>query len=97
MVDIFGVQYAGEERYRDLCDTIKNNYELKYDWSRELYWGIKLDWEYKKKTVGLSIQGYINTVILKYHHILPKTSQNAPHKWNCTQYGVQVQMLPYED
>ena len=73
VVDDFGLKCAGKQNARQLCDTIKNYYELAEDWAGALYCGIKLDWGYNKLMFNLSISGYIEAAIHKYQHICPKT------------------------
>ena len=44
--------------------------------------------------VDLYIPGYIKSSVHKYQKILPKRVQHTTHKWNCTKYGVKLQMVP---
>jgi hypothetical protein len=59
VVDDFGVKYVGCEHAEHLIACIKETYELTKDWTGDLYCGIKLNWNYKARTVDLSMPGYI--------------------------------------
>jgi hypothetical protein len=59
VVDDFGVKYVGKENSDHLLHALKQHYEVTEDWEGKLYCGISLKWDYKKKTVDLSMPGYI--------------------------------------
>ena len=44
--------------------------------------------------VDLSIPGYIEAALHKYHQIHPKRSQHETYKWDHTEYSVNSQMVP---
>ena len=67
----------GEQHIKHLYDKTKNYYALVEDWKGALYFVIKFDWDYRKRTVELSITGYNEESLHKYHHIQPKISQQA--------------------
>jgi hypothetical protein len=53
--DDFGIKYSGKENANHLLNALKENYEVTEDWAGKLYCGISLDWDYKNKTVDLSM------------------------------------------
>jgi hypothetical protein len=57
-VDDFGVKYADKADAKHLIASIKLTYTLTKDWTSNLYWGIKLGWEYNKRTVNISMPEY---------------------------------------
>jgi hypothetical protein len=69
-------------------------YEVTEDWSGKLYCGISLDWDYKKKTVDLSMPGYIANALHKIQHKTPDQRQHAPYPARTPQYGSKVQLTP---
>ncbi len=59
VVDNFGVKYVCKEDVQHLITTIKTDYTITKDWTGHLYCGIQLDWDYKKRTVDISMPGYV--------------------------------------
>ncbi len=59
VVDDFGVKYVGEERAHHLIVCLKEKYKLVKDWTGDLYCRILLEWDYIKRTVMISMPGYI--------------------------------------
>jgi hypothetical protein len=78
VVHDFGVKYVGQEHAEHLMACIKKNYNISSDWNGTAYCGLTLDWDYKNRTVDLSMPGtsrphYIST------SILPRRVQNTHH------------------
>jgi hypothetical protein len=71
VVDDFGVKYVGREHAEHLMTCIKKNYNISRDWNGTAYCGLTLDWDYNKRTVDLSIPGYIKAALNKYQHPAP--------------------------
>jgi hypothetical protein len=55
VVDDFGVKYVGCEHAEHLMACIKKNYNISSDWKGSAYCGLILDWDYKNRTVDLSL------------------------------------------
>ena len=91
VVDDFGVKYVGREHAEHLIACIKKTYELTEDWTGDLYCGIKLNWDYKARTVDLSMPGYIKNVLQKYKHRMPTSPQHCPYSPAPKQYGDKAQ------
>jgi hypothetical protein len=72
---------------------IKKNYNISSDWNGGAYCGLILDWDYKSRTVDLSVPGHINAVIHKYQHDAPSRPEHAPHTWNPHKYGAKTQFV----
>jgi hypothetical protein len=53
-----------------------------------------LDWDYKKKTVDLSMPGYIVNALHKIQHKTPDRPQHAPYPARTPHYGSKVQLTP---
>jgi hypothetical protein len=94
VVDYFGIKYSGKENADHLLNALKENYEVTEDWAGKLYCGISLDWEYKNKTVDLSMPGYISNALHKFQHKQPERLQHAPCPARTPQYGSKVQLTP---
>ena len=55
VVDDFGVQYTNKADVEHLITSLRKLYELHIDWTGSMYLGISLDWDYKYRTVDLSM------------------------------------------
>jgi hypothetical protein len=55
VVDDFGINYIGCDNAEHLMASIKNNYDISSDWTGSAYCSLKLDWDYIKGTVDLSM------------------------------------------
>jgi hypothetical protein len=98
VVDDFGIECEDRQDAEDLIQIIKDHYEaVSEDWVGELFCGITHEWDYKNKTVDLSMPGYIAKVLLKFQHPHPKHPEHQPAKHNLPQYGAKVQMTEPHD
>jgi hypothetical protein len=93
VVDDFGVKYVGREHAGHLMACIKKNYNISSNWNGTAYCGLTLDWNYKKRTVDLSMPGYIKAALHKYRHPAPARPEHAPHGWNPAMYGAKTQFV----
>jgi hypothetical protein len=78
VVDDFGVTYVGREHAEHLMTCIKKNYSISSDWNGTAYCGLALDWDYKNRTVDLSMLGYIKAALHNYQHPAQR-DQNTHH------------------
>ena len=98
VVDDFGVKYVGKENAEHLIRTIKQaGYELFEDWAGTLYCGITLDWHYDEGYVEISMPHYIERVLLRFKHEMPKRPQDCPYKPPQKTYGTSAQKPVPED
>jgi hypothetical protein len=93
VVDDFGVKYIGWEHAEHLMACIRKKYNTSSDWSGGAYCGLTLDWDYKKRTVDLSMPEYIKAALHKYQHPAPARPEHAPHTWNPPIYGAKTQFV----
>jgi hypothetical protein len=91
VVNDFGVKYLGREHVDHLIKCIKEKYELTEDWTGNLYYRIKLLWDYKAHTLDISMPGYIKKLLQKYKHKMPKKLQHCPYTPAPKQYGAKAQ------
>jgi hypothetical protein len=96
VVDDFGVKYVGREDAEHLMECIKNNYNISSDWKGSAYCSLTLEWDYKNRTVELSMPGYIKAALHKYQHAAPTRPEHAPHTWNPPVYGAKTQYVENE-
>ena len=53
---------------------------MKMDWEGTSFECIALKWNYEgEQWVELSLQGYIDTILARFHHPQPKRPQDSPH------------------
>ena len=64
-VDDFGIKYTDINDANYLLASLRRKYDVTTDWYGSLYYGITLKWDFIKKTVQLSIPGYITNVLQK--------------------------------
>jgi hypothetical protein len=96
VVDDFGVKYVGREHAEHLMECFKKNYNISSDWNGSPYCGLTLEWDYKNRTVDLSMLGYIKAALHKYQHAAPTRPEHAPHMWNPPVYGAKTQYVENE-
>ena len=63
--------------------------------------GIDLYWNYSNKhtecTCRLSMDGYIDKLLIKYNHTRPTNPQLSPHRHREIVYGAKEQLTPADD
>ncbi len=67
------------------------------DWTGSKYAGIDIEWNYVKRTCRISMNNYINTLLIKYNHPRPKKPQHALHAHREIAYGAKEQLIPDAD
>ena len=81
VVDDFGVKYVGKQNAQFLIDTLHNaKYQLSINWEATRFCGVTLRWDYKNHNCFLSMPGYINKVLRRFHHT-PSEPTHSPAKW----------------
>jgi hypothetical protein len=77
---------------------LRENYKITEDWTGELYLGITLNWDYKNRTVDLSMPNYVSEPLHKFQHPAPYRPEHAPHDWTKPAYGQRQQFVtPHDD
>ena len=79
----------GEENANHLIGDLKSLYKVTTDWKGELYCGITLKWDYDAHTVNLSVPGYVEAQLHKYHNQKPLQTEHSPYRYDQPQYGVK--------
>jgi hypothetical protein len=97
VVDDFGIKFVGKQHADHLVNAIEDHYDFSKDWGGTLYCGITIKWDYKNKTVDLSMPGYLEAMLHKYQHPTPKRPQHSPHQWNKPNYGAPQQLTKLPD
>ena len=92
VVDDFLIRYQNKEDLEHLQQAIGKYYKLKVDLEAKQYVGINLKWDYDKRTVRLSMDGYVKQALLELEHSAPKKPHHAPSKYTPPSYGAKVQL-----
>ena len=80
VVDNFGVKFVGVEQLRHLVESLKKFYKIVLNPTRSKYRGITLEWDYKNRTVDLSLPSYVPTKLKDFDHSNPSRPQHALQK-----------------
>ena len=87
-VDDFGIKYFSKGDALHLVNAVQQNYEITTDWSGSLYCGFNLAWNYNDKYVDVSMTGYVQRALERFHHKKSHNrTQHAPHPWQEPAYG----------
>jgi hypothetical protein len=99
-VDDFAVRYVGKQHADHLRDALLRSYELTTDWEGTVYSGMTLNSDYKNRTCGIYMPGYVANVLSKFQHDTPKHPQHTPSRYVIpvyrakTQYATQYETPP---
>ena len=96
VVNDFAIKYTSLENAKHLLNALQTKYTISEDWEAKLYIGITLKWDYKKRTVDLSMPGYVTAALLHLHHQLKKNKQLSSHHHVAPTYGAKVQYAELE-
>ena len=88
-IDDFGIKYMNDEDLTHLLTILRANYGVTVDKEGRNFCGLNLDWNYQQGYVDVSMPGYIQKVLLKYHHPKPKRPKFSPHKHVEPIYGAK--------
>ena len=73
------MKYVGEEHIKHLLDILLANYEgVHEDWGGTKIFSITLKWDYIQRTYELSMSGYIEAILNRFHHPRPIKPELAP-------------------
>ena len=95
VVDDFGVKYTKLADFQHLCDALRDLYEITVDMSGSKYLGMTIDWDYTKKTVDISMPGYLPKALHRFQHI-PTKVRRSPHQAPRIIYGQKQQLVQIE-
>ena len=73
VVDNFGIGYVGRDHADHLMSALEIYYKnITTDWEGKLYFGITMKWNYTKKYVYISMNGYVKETLHQFGHKTPK-------------------------
>lgn len=97
VVDDFLIKYERKEDLEHLREAIGKYYTFKVDEEAKQYVGIHLNWDYTKRTVRLSMDGYVKQALLEFQHPTPKKHYYAPSRYTPPSYGQKVQFAKVDE
>ena len=96
----FGVKYFGKEHADHLIQDMKSEGDgMKTDWTGNPYFGLTLGLDCEARTLGRSMPGYIEKLLLKFiHTVTPVTHRIARtgHHKKSTEKGRTIQYYTYD-
>ena len=92
VVDNFVIKVEGNNHANHIASNLKKYYDITVDWKGELFVGIKLKWDYYKRTLDTHIPNFVPKALHKYQHAKPKRPQHAQAKAVTIQYGANIQV-----
>jgi hypothetical protein len=97
IVDDFAIKFVGQRHADHLLQALQEDYKVTTDWTGSKFAGIDLNWDYTKRTCRLTMNGYIDKVLLKYNHKRPTKQQHSPHAHREIVFGAKTQLAPEDD
>jgi hypothetical protein len=97
IVDDFGIKYVGKRHADHLLTALQQHYTVTTDWTGTKFAGIDITWNYTARTCRLTMNNYINDLLVKYNHTKPRKLQCSPHAHREIIYGAKEQLVPDTD
>ena len=72
VVDDFGIKYTQQADVDHLIAAVRDKYPFKVDWEAKQYVGIHLKWDYEKRELRTSMDGYVEQALKEFKHVTPK-------------------------
>jgi hypothetical protein len=96
-VDDFGIEYVGIEHFNHLLDLLKKYHGVQFDMYGTKFAGIDIKWDYTNGRCRISMDGYIDTLLIKFDYPRPTKPRLSPYKCIPIAYGSKTQLLPEID
>lgn len=97
VTDDFLIQVVHDADLQHLIDTIQSKYKFKVDQMAKQFIGINLKWDYKRREVELSMDGYVKQALLEFKHNTPKHMHYGPSIITRPSFGKTTQMVPIDE
>ena len=98
MVDNFGVKYVREEHAKNLLNILLKHYEgVHEDLGGTKFCGITVKWDYIRRTCKLSMPGYIEAILNRFHHPCPIKPELVPHRYASRSFSATNAQAPIPD
>ena len=97
VVDDFLIKYIDKSDLEHLQATVGKHYKFKVDEDAKQYVGIHLKWDYSKRSVRLSMDGYVKQALSEFEYTAACKPHYAPSQYNPPQYGSKVQFAKVDE
>ena len=97
VVDDFGTKIENDDDEKHLIETLQKYYTISIDREGKFYLGMTLDWDYIKRTLDISMPGYVQEALKRFHHTKPKQPIYSPSKFIPPIYGQKIQTETIDD
>ena len=97
VVDDFGIKYGTKEDANHLLDTLKKVYQITEDWSGTKYVGLTIDINRQKRTLAISIPGYVDRALKRFNVTKLDRDTHSPLIFPPIRYGQKYQKPKPED
>ena len=97
VVDDFLIRYTNDADLAHLTQAIEKYYTFKVDKDAKQYVGIQLQWDYTRRTVRLSMDGYIAQSLLEFEHEAPSVPYHAPSRYTPPKFGQRIQYATVDE
>ena len=93
VVDNFGIKYTKDEDLHHLETIMNLKYTFKVDRDAKQYIGIHLRWNYTRRELRCSMDGYVAQALKEFEHFTPKRHQYAPSALPHRSFGTTSQLV----
>jgi hypothetical protein len=87
VVDDFGIKFTGDTHAHHLIQALKKDYDITIDWKGELFVGIKLKWDYDKRTLDTHVPNYVPKALANTNILHPP--DRSTHQPRQRQYNTE--------
>lgn len=91
VVNNFGVKITSENNTADIIKTLQNYYKITIDKEGKNYLGMDLELDYIKRTLEVSMKGYVQAACKRFNHKKTKQPVHGPYKYTPPSYGARIQ------
>ena len=97
VVDDFGIKYTSKEDIAHLIKIMQLKYKFKVNFEAEQYIGINMIWDYNRREVRCSMDGYVKQALIELEHIPSDNRHHAAPSAAAKQiFGSTIQYV-YDD
>ena len=91
VIDDLGIKYTNKNDVNHLNSIMRSKYKFKVDFDAKQYIGVYLKWDYIKRQVIYSMDGYVRNALEELKHILIAQHHYVPSYIERPDYGAKVQ------
>jgi hypothetical protein len=88
------MEYVGIEHFNHLLNILTKYHGVQFNMEGTKFAGINIKWDYVCRRCGISMDGYIDNLLIKYVHARPKKPRLSPYKCTPIAYGINTQRAP---